>query len=144
MTDVTKIIKGHVGLGKPVRGEVISANDGFSARYDLDRKQGIFSRPQHKLYGQSYVDKILVLNMAKGGVASAWMLHQMASMKKAPLAIVFNFVNPVIAQGATLAGISLMDRFDCPDITAELNTGDIVEVYPSQGEIHIIERVAGI
>ena len=44
-------------------------NDGFSARYDLDRIAGIFSRPAHKLAGQSYVGKILVLDTAKGGVA---------------------------------------------------------------------------
>ena len=32
-----------------------SRNDGFSARYDLDRIAGMFSRPAHKLAGQSYV-----------------------------------------------------------------------------------------
>ncbi|MBY6059407.1 aconitase X swivel domain-containing protein [Leisingera daeponensis] len=140
MTEAIKIIKGHRGMGKTVRGEVLSANDGFSARYDLDRQQGVFSRPKHKLYQQNYVDKILVLNMAKGGVASAWMLHQMASMNKAPKSLLFNFVNPVIAQGACLAGISILDRFDCGDITAELRTGDIVEVEPEAGEVRILER----
>ena len=52
-----------IGIGKKVQGEVLSANDNFSARYDLDRLKGIFSRPQHKLVGKSYVDKILVLNI---------------------------------------------------------------------------------
>ena len=32
--------------------------------------RGIFSRPTHKLAGQSYVGKILVLDTAKGGVAT--------------------------------------------------------------------------
>ena len=77
-------------------------SDGFSARYDLDRIAGIFSRPAHKLAGQSYVGRILVLDTAKGGVASAWMLHEMQSRDKAPLAIVFNSVNPILAQGAAL------------------------------------------
>ena len=69
------LLKCHIGIGKKVKGEVLSANDNFSARYDLDRLKGIFSRPQHKLVGKSYVDKILVLNESKGGVASAWMLY---------------------------------------------------------------------
>jgi predicted aconitase with swiveling domain len=139
MSETIEIIRGHAGFGERLSGKVLSANDGFSARYDLDRANGVFSRPAHKLYQQSYVDKILVLNMAKGGVASAWMLHQMVKMGKSPKAILFNFVNPVIAQGAALAGISLMDRFDC-DITAALRTGDEVEIDPKAGEVHILRR----
>ena len=87
-------------------------DDNFSARYDLDRIAGIFSRPQHKLAGQSYVDRIMVFNTAKGGVASAWMLHEMKSRGIAPKAILFNNVNPILAQGAALADMAMCDRFD--------------------------------
>ena len=73
-------------VGAPVKGQALVAKDGFSARYDLDRLQGTFSRPSHKLVGQSYVGKVLVLDAAKGGVATAWMLHEMASRKILPLA----------------------------------------------------------
>ena len=95
-------------MGPKVAGEALVASDGFSARYDLDRIAGVFSRPSHALYGQSYVGKILVLDKAKGGVASAWMLHEMVAEAKAPLALVLNHVNPVIAQGAALAGLTLV------------------------------------
>ena len=44
--------------------------------------RGVFSRPAHKLAGQSYVGRILVLDTAKGGVASAWMLHEMAVARR--------------------------------------------------------------
>ena len=73
------VIQGHVGIGPSVSGEALVALDNFSARYDLDRIKGIFSRPSHKLHGESYVGKVLVLNAAKGGVATAWMLREMAS-----------------------------------------------------------------
>ena len=63
--------------GTRARPLALVARDGFSARYDLDRMAGIFSRPAHKLAGQSYVGRVLVLDTAKGGVASAWMLHEM-------------------------------------------------------------------
>ena len=77
-------------MGPVVRGPALVANDGFSARYDLDRIKGVFTRPAHKLAGQSYVGKILVLDTAKGGVATAWMLHEMKSRGIVPLAIVLN------------------------------------------------------
>jgi predicted aconitase with swiveling domain len=62
-----KRLKCHKGVGPKVTGEALVADDNFSARYDLDRIKGVFSRPQHKLAGQSYDQKILVFNTAKGG-----------------------------------------------------------------------------
>ncbi len=123
----------HVGVGPEVSGEALVTDDNFSARYDLDRIAGIFSRPQHKLAGQSYVDKIMVFNTAKGGVASAWMLHEMKSRGVAPQAILFNNVNPILAQGAALADMALCDRFDDGDVTQMIRTGDRVTVNPGAG-----------
>ena len=50
-----KELKCHVGIGPEVRGVALVADDNFSARYDLDRINGVFSRPQHKLYGLSLI-----------------------------------------------------------------------------------------
>ena len=64
------------------RRRALVAKDGFSARYDLDRIRGVFSRPEHKLAGESYVGRVLVLDAAKGGVATAWMLHEMKRARR--------------------------------------------------------------
>jgi len=128
----------HVGVGPEVSGEALVAEDNFSARYDLDRIKGIFSRPQHKLAGQSYVDKILVFNTAKGGVASAWMLHEMVSRKLAPRAILFNRVNPILAQGGAHADMALCDRFEEGDVTRLIQTGDRVSVNPALGLVSVV------
>jgi predicted aconitase with swiveling domain len=128
----------HVGVGPEVSGEALVAEDNFSARYDLDRIKGIFSRPQHKLAGQSYVDKILVFNTAKGGVASAWMLHEMVSRKLAPRAILFNSVNPILAQGGALAEMAICDRFEAGDVTRLIQTGDRVSVNPALGLVSVV------
>lgn len=132
------VIKGTAGIGPKVTGKALVARDGFSARYDLDRERGIFSRPTHKLAGQSYVGRILVLDIAKGGVASAWMLHAMAENNKSPLALLLNRANPVMAQGAALANLPLIDRFEC-DITAEITTGDLLEVDPQNATVTLLE-----
>jgi len=127
----------HVGVGPEVSGEALVADDNFSARYDLDRIKGIFSRPQHQLAGESYVDKILVVNTAKGGVASAWMLHEMVSRKVAPRAILFNNVNPILAQGGAFADMALCDRFEAGDVTRLIQTGDRVNVNPALGLVTV-------
>ena len=128
----------HPGVGPEVSGEALVTDDNFSARYDLDRVAGIFSRPQHKLAGQSYVGKILVFNTAKGGVASAWMLYEMVSREVAPRGILFNRVNPILAQGAALANMAMCDRFESGDVTRLIKTGDRVTVYPVNGLVTII------
>ena len=88
----------HPGIGPAVSDTALVAADNFSARYDLDRSRGIFVRPSHKLAGESYVDRILVLDGVKGGVATAWMLHDMAARGIVPRALIFNRANPIIAQ----------------------------------------------
>jgi predicted aconitase with swiveling domain len=116
-------------MGPKVRGRALVAGDGFSARYDLDRLAGTFSRPEHRLAGRSYVGTILVLDRAKGGVATAWMLHEMAARGIVPAALVFNTVNPIMAQGAALAGTTLMSGFAL-DITQAVPDGALVEIDP--------------
>jgi hypothetical protein len=133
------VLKCHKGIGTRVEGEALVAADDFSARYDLDRIRGVFSRPQHKLAGQSYIDKILVLNTAKGGVASAWMLHEMKSRGIVPKAILFNRANTILAQGAALAGLAMCDRFEDGDVTTLIRTGSWVVVDPEQGLVSIIK-----
>jgi predicted aconitase with swiveling domain len=133
-------LKCHKGIGEKVAGTALVADDNFSARYDLDRIKGIFSRPQHKLHGQSYQDKILVLNTAKGGVASAWMLHEMKSRGVTPKAILFNAANTILAQGAALAGLTMCDRFEDGDVTQLINTGDELIVDPAAGLVTIVKR----
>ncbi len=132
-----RVLRCHPGVGPPVEGEALVTDDNFSARYDLDRLKGVFSRPQHQLYGQSYVGKVLVVNTAKGGVASAWMLHEMRARGVAPVAILFNRFNPILAQGAALAGMAICDRFDDGDVTQLIRTGERVHVDPEAGSVTV-------
>jgi hypothetical protein len=127
------VLKCHQGIGGRVEGYALVSSDNFSARYDLDRKQGVFSRPDHKLAGESYVGRILVMNTAKGGVASAWMLHEMTARGMAPAAILFNRANTILAQGAALAGLTMCDRFEDGDVTQLIKSGDYLIVEPDEG-----------
>ena len=131
------VLQGHPGPGRMVKAVALVASDNFSARYDLDRQKGIFSRPGHALFGQRYVGKVLVLNTAKGGVASAWMIREMVERGISPAALLFNRVNPILAQGAAFANLALLDRFD-GDITVLVRTGDELVVEPELGRVTIL------
>jgi predicted aconitase with swiveling domain len=124
-------------IGKPVRGQALVAKDGFSARYDLDRTRGVFSRTTHKLAGQPYAGRILVLDTAKGGVASAWMLHEMAARGVVPLALVLNSVNPILVQGAAFGNVTMLVGFD-GDITAKVPHGATLELDPAARTLRVV------
>ncbi|HUC72739.1 MAG TPA: DUF126 domain-containing protein [Stellaceae bacterium] len=134
------VLRCHKGIGPAVVGTALVAADNFSARYDLDRSKGVFSRPGHKLAGESYVDRILVLGTAKGGVATAWMLHEMMARTIVPRGLIFNRVNPILAQGAAFAGVALVDRFADGDVTRLFRTGDELRVDPAAGLVEILSR----
>jgi uncharacterized protein len=129
------------GMGTRIRGHALVAKDGFSARYDLDRQRGLFSRPEHKLAGRSYLGRVLVLDAAKGGVATAWMLHEMAARGMAPAALVLNRVNPIMVQGAALANLTMISGFE-QDITAVVPDGALVEVDPT-GDPPVLRVLSG-
>lgn len=135
-----QVFPAAAAMGKTVRGRALVASDGFSARYDLDRIAGVFSRPEHKLAGRTYVGMVLILDRAKGGVATAWMLHEMASRGIVPTALVFNTVNPIMVQGAALADVTMMSGFDV-DITRAVPDGALVELDMS-GETPLL-RILG-
>ena len=138
---MSTLFKARHAMGPVVRGPALVANDGFSARYDLDRIKGVFSRPQHKLAGESYVGRVLVLDAAKGGVATAWMLHEMKSRGIVPLALVFNRVNPILAQGAAFGNVTMVDRFD-GDVTQMIRTGDRLRIDPATGTVEILDATS--
>ena len=134
------ILHCHRGIGPRVTGTALVTKDNFSARYDLDRIKGVFSRPAHELFGQSYVGKVLVFNTAKGGVASAWMLREMMERGVTPIALVFNRVNPILAQGAAFGNLALVDRFAAGDVAALFRTGDELTIEPAHGTVTILNR----
>ena len=56
-----------------------------------------------------------------------------------PRALIFNRVNPIIAQGAVFAGVALVDRF-AGNVTALFRTGDELRVNPAAGTVEILNR----
>ena len=80
----------------------------------------------------------MVLNTAKGGVATAWMLNEMAARGIVPKAILFNQANTILVQGAALANITMCDRFEDGDITRLFKTGQQLEINPDAGIVRVL------
>lgn len=125
-----KISKGHA------RGEVIVTNDSISFLGGVDPKTGVIIDSQHELYGKKISGKILVIPSGKGSTVGSYVIFQMAKNKTAPSAIISLKAEPIIATGAIMAEIPMVDQPDA-DILNILKEGDIVEVDADSGIIKI-------
>src|SRR5262249_31731223 len=103
---------------------------GLPRRWVRARGRAVFRPPATALAGESYVGRVLVLDAAKGGVATAWMLHEMTARGVVPAALVLNAVNPIMVQGAAFADFTMISGFD-RDITQAIANGAWVEVDPT-------------
>ena len=127
-----KISKGHA------KGEVIVTKDSLSFLGGVDPKTGVIIDSHHELYGKKISDKILVIPSGKGSTVGSYVIFQMAKNKTAPIAIISLKAEPIIATGAIMAGIPMVDQPDA-DILNILKEGDIVEVDADSGIIKIID-----
>ncbi len=126
-----KISKGHA------KGEVIVTKDSLSFLGGVDPKTGVIIDSQHQLYDKKISGKILVIPSGKGSTVGSYVIFQMAKNKTAPIAIISLKAEPIIATGAIMAGIPMVDQPDI-DILNILKEGDIVEVDADLGVIKIV------
>ena len=126
-----KISKGYA------KGEVIVTKDSLSFLGGVDPKTGVIIDSLHELYGKKISGKILVIPSGKGSTVGSYVLFQMAKNKTAPIAIISLKAEPIIATGAIMAEIPMVDQPNA-DILNILKEGDIVEVDADSCIIKIV------
>lgn len=126
-------------FGPRIEGQALVSNAHFSPRYDLDRTAGAFSRPGHPNEGELLAGKILFFPAVQGGVAGGWTFFELKSRDRGPAALVFGRTNPVMAQGAVLARIPILDGLD-DDAFTLIENGDIVRVDPQALCVEILRK----
>lgn len=128
-----KISKGYS------EGEVILTKDPLSFLGGVNPEKGIVVDSKHELYNKSIAGKVLVIPSGKGSTVGSYVLFQMAKNKTAPLAIVALEAEPIIATGAIMAGIPMVDQPE-EEILDTLHTGDIIAVDADSGFIKILKQ----
>jgi phosphomecalonate degydratase small subunit len=122
-----------------VQGEVIISKDPLSFLGGVDPQTGNIIDSEHDLYSRNVSGKILVIPYGKGSTVGSYVIFQMARNNTAPLAIIAMDAEPIIATGAIMAGIPMVDQPE-EDILQILKEGDIVEINADLGIIKIIKN----
>jgi len=130
------IIKAHkVAKGK-AKGEALVSHSPISFRGGVDEETGFIVDKGHELEGVSISGKILVFPVGKGSTAGSFQLLELKHNLRAPKAIINLRADPIIAVGAIISNIPMVDRLEQNPLQIVRN-GDIVEVDADQGIVKV-------
>jgi predicted aconitase with swiveling domain len=90
----------------------------------VDPDTGLVIEPGHPLEGQSVTGRVLVFPTGKGSTVGSYTLYRLARNDLAPVAIVNAEADPVVAVGAVIADIPMVDQVDL----SRIHTGDWIEI----------------
>lgn len=99
----------------------------------VDPETGLVVEPGHSLQGQSVGGRVLVFPTGKGSTVGSYVLYRMARAGTAPAAIVNAESEAIVAVGAIIAGIPMVDQVDI----TQIHTGDRVRL---DGARLVVER----
>ena len=116
-------------------GELIVSNKPLSFLGGVNPDSGVVIDPHHDLNGQCIKDKILFIPGGKGSTVGSYVIFQMKKNGTAPKAIICLNAEPIIATGAIMSDIPMVDS---PSSTDNLINGITVEVDCNASLIHIL------
>jgi len=86
--------------------------------------------------------KIFVFPHGKGSTAGPYILYAMSKRKTAPNGMINVQAEPIIASGAAIGNIPLVDRLDQNPLEV-IRTGDYVRIDADRGIVEVTKRESG-
>ena len=131
------IIKGR-GISKGVaEGEALVTKQPISFLGGIDPNTGIMVEKGHELEGQSVAGKVLIFPGGKGSTAGSFIIYSASRRGTAPVAMINLEAEPIIATGAVMSEIPLLDRLERNPIEV-IKSKDRVRVDGEKGVVEVI------
>lgn len=128
-------LKGRKIYKGKAEGEALVTSDDISFFGGVDPENGEIVEKNHELEGKSVSGKILVFPTGKGSTVGSYVLYSLKKAGKAPLAILNESTDPVVAVGSIISEIPTVDQLDLE----KLETGHKLAVDADEGTVSIIE-----
>ncbi len=121
-----------IKVGK-VEGEALVSREPIGFLGGVDPETGQVIEPGHCLQGKRVTDRVLVFPSGKGSTVGSYTIYRMAAAGMAPAAIINAESEAIVAVGAIIAGIPMVDQVDI----TKIQTGDWVRI---EGDSVVVER----
>jgi predicted aconitase with swiveling domain len=132
----TTVLKGRVIVEGKTEGTALVSTKPISFLGGVDPADGTIKEKNHDLCGQCIRDKILCFPHGHGSTVGSYVLYSLAKKKLAPKAIINIIADPVVAVGAIISNIPMLDQIDI----SQIRTGNHVEVDTPNGQIKISKK----
>lgn len=119
-------IKCHRVACGSASGPALVTREAISFLGNVDANTGMVVDPAHELFGQCISGKVLIFPGGKGSTVGSYVIYQLKKRGLAPAAMINIRSEPIVAVGAIISGIPLVDR-----VTEEIlrvRSGTVVEV----------------
>jgi len=116
-------------------GEAVVSKEPIGFYGGVDPKTGLIIEKGHELEGRSVAGKILVFPKGKGSTVGSYVIYGLAANKVAPLALVNQETETIVATGVILANIPCVDGIP----TEKIRNGDRLRVDGAAGTVEIVE-----
>ena len=130
-SEAEKRMHGRVVKGGRAQGEALVSASPIGFLGGIDPATGVVIEQGHPLVGECVAGRVLVFPTGKGSTVGSYTLYRMARNGVAPAAIINAEADPVVAVGAIISEIPMVDQFDI----SALRTGDWVRV--ADGEVTV-------
>ncbi|MHC1579863.1 MAG: DUF126 domain-containing protein [Candidatus Alkanophagales archaeon] len=120
-------------------GEALVTGERISFLGGVDPRSGVVIDEEHPLHGECVRGKVLVFPGGKGSTVGSYVLYLMRKYGTAPAAMVNVRSDVIVAVGAVIAEIPLVDALE-KDPLRVIRSGQVVLVNGTEGYIEIIGR----
>lgn len=127
-------IKGRIISRGAASGRVLISKQSLSFYGGVNPENGVVIEKGHELKGKSIKGKVLVFPCGKGSTVGSYTLYRLKKNGAAPKAIINEECEPVVAVGAVISGIPLIDRLEKNPFRL-LRSGDFVKVDAVKGVV---------
>ncbi|MGZ4901640.1 MAG: DUF126 domain-containing protein [Halobacteriota archaeon] len=133
---MTKRIRGRVISKGVASGSALVSDAPLSFLGGVDATTGEIIDPRHELYGRSVSRRVLVFPTGKGSTVGSYVIYQLKKNGVAPAAMINEVSETIIAVGAIIAEIPLIDKLEV-NATSTIKTGSNVLVNCNEGFVEV-------
>jgi len=118
------ILEGRIIKYGKVEGEALVSNQPIGFFGGVDPNNGLVIEKGHPLEGKNISGKILIFPTGKGSTVGSYVLYRMKKNNVAPIAIINEECEPIVAVGAIISNITCVDKINIK----EIKNGDKVRI----------------
>ena len=119
-------IKCHRVASGRASGPALVTGQAISFLGNVNPETGVVVDPAHELFGECIAGKVLIFPGGKGSTVGSYVIYQLKKRGLAPVAMINLLSEPIVAVGAVISGIPLVDRVG--EEVLRIKSGTIVNV----------------